>query len=62
MEDWNPFTGNGGHGFESKNPLGQDLHSKDKLIYFVVASNAPSAHQGKIVLFWQLNKFYNVKD
>ena len=30
--------------------------------YSVVASNAPSAHQGGIALFWQPNKLYLVED
>jgi hypothetical protein len=30
--------------------------------YSVAASNAPSAHQGGIALFWQPNKLYEVKD
>jgi hypothetical protein len=30
--------------------------------YSVVTSNAPSAHQGGIALFWQPNKSYLVKD
>ncbi len=30
--------------------------------YSVVASNAPSTHQGGIALFWQPNKLYEVED
>ena len=30
--------------------------------YSVVASNAPSVHQGGIALFWQPNKLYLVED
>jgi hypothetical protein len=30
--------------------------------YFVVASDAPSAHQGGIAFFWQANKMYEVED
>jgi hypothetical protein len=30
--------------------------------YSVTASNAPSAHQGGIALFWRPNKLYEVKD
>jgi hypothetical protein len=30
--------------------------------YSVVASDAPSTHQGGIALFWRANKMYKVED
>jgi hypothetical protein len=38
------------------------IYTRNSSGYSVVASNAPSAHQGGIALFWQANKTYEVKD
>jgi hypothetical protein len=38
------------------------IYTRNSSGYSVVALNAPSAHQGGIVLFWRSNKSYEVED
>jgi hypothetical protein len=38
------------------------IYTQNSSGYSVVASNAPSAHQGGIALFWRANKTYKVED
>jgi hypothetical protein len=38
------------------------IHTRHSSGYSVVASDAPSAHQGGIAFFWRANKTYEVKD
>ena len=38
------------------------IYTRHSSGYFVAASNAPSAHQGGIALFWRPNKSYEVED
>ena len=38
------------------------IYTQNSIGYSVVASNAPSAHQGGIALFWRPNKSYEVED
>ncbi len=38
------------------------IHTRNLSGYSVIASNAPSAHQGGIALFWRPNKSYVVED
>jgi hypothetical protein len=38
------------------------IYTQNSSGYSVVTSDAPSAHQGEIALFWRANKTYEVKD
>jgi len=42
--------------------LTDGIYTRSSSGYSVVASDAPSAHQGGIVLFWRPNKSYEVED